>query len=200
MAGFTPREPDERGAGGAREGALPITIRQAAPADADTLAAFNAAMAEETEGKRLEPAVIGRGVRRILREPALGRYYVAEMAGWHGPGSEPEVATGERTAMRSLPVAPIIGQLLVTFEFSDWRDGLFWWIQSVYVRPEARRLGVYAALHRHVEREARASGGACGLRLYVDKRNTRAQQVYRRLGLVPTEYDLYETDWSGEAK
>ncbi|MEW6253158.1 MAG: GNAT family N-acetyltransferase, partial [Planctomycetota bacterium] len=151
-----------------------IVIRGAALADADTIAGFNVALAAETEGKQLDPDVIGRGVQRILTDPALGRYYVAERS----VGGRPQVA----------------GQLLVTFEFSDWRDGLFWWIQSVYVRPEARRSGVYRALHRFVEREARTSGGTCGLRLYVDRNNTRAQQVYRSLGMAATAYDLYETD------
>ncbi len=150
-----------------------LTIRPATLTDADTIAAYNRAMARETESRDLPADVIARGVRRVLTDPALGVYYLAEQDG------------------------RVVGQLLITFEFSDWRDGLFWWIQSVYVDASARRSGVYRALHRHVEHAARQSGRACGLRLYVDKRNTRAQQVYRSLGLVPTEYDLYETDWSG---
>lgn len=148
-----------------------MTIRRATLADADTIASFNRSLAEETEGRTLAAEVIGRGVRRVLSDPALGVYYVAEHDG------------------------RVIGQLLITFEFSDWRDGVFWWIQSVFVHPSARRGGVYRALHCYVEEEARRAGG-CGLRLYVDKRNTRAQQVYRSLGLTPTEYDLYENDWS----
>ena len=155
-----------------------LRIRAATLADADTVAAFNIAMAQETEQKRLDPEVVGRGVRRVLGDAALGRYYVAERAGPAG-------------------LAEIVGQMLLTFEFSDWRDGLFWWIQSVYVRPDARRAGVYRALHEHVAQAARVSGDACGLRLYVDRHNTRAQQVYRRLGMVATEYALFETDWSG---
>ena len=149
-----------------------LLIRRATLADADTLAAFNTAMAHETEAKALPPDVIARGVRRVLSEPALGVYYVAEHGG------------------------RVVGQMLITYEFSDWRDGLFWWIQSVYVAPAARRLGVYRALHEHVAAEARRTSGVCGLRLSVDKRNTRAQAVSRRLGLRATEYDLYEEDWS----
>lgn len=183
-----------------------LVIRRATLADADTIVAYNRAMAQETEGRDLPADVIARGVRRVLADPALSVRQKRGLApSPHGPapGSRP---SGEVPV--PVPAGPlgvyylaeqdgrVVGQLLITFEFSDWRDGLFWWIQSVYVHPSARRGGVYRALHRHVEQEARKSGTACGLRLYVDKRNTRAQQVYRSLGLVPTEYDLYEADWS----
>lgn len=149
-----------------------IVIRRATPADAATIAAFNLALAAESEQRRLVPDVVARGVRRVLHDPALGVYYVAERDG------------------------SVIGQLLVTFEFSDWRDGMLWWIQSVYVAPAARRLGVYRALHERVAEAARAAGNVCGIRLYVDRANTRAQQTYRALGLRPTDYLVYETDWS----
>lgn len=149
-----------------------LRIRPATPADADLIAAFNVALAAESEGRALDPTVVGRGVRRLLAEPAYGVYYVAERAG------------------------RVVGQLLITYEFSDWRNGIFWWIQSVFVAPEARQSGVYRALHEHVAAEARRRGDVCGLRLYVDPSNTRAQATYRRLGLTPTEYDVYETDWS----
>ena len=147
-------------------------IRRATPADADTIIAFNAAMAAETEDRQLDRAVLAGGVRRVLADPSLGMYYLAQRDG------------------------NIVGQLLITCESSDWRNALFWWIQSVYVLPAARRRGMYRALHEHVVRAARQAGNVCGVRLYVDKRNTAAQAVYRRLGLRPSEYDLYETDWS----
>jgi GNAT superfamily N-acetyltransferase len=148
-----------------------LTIRRATPADADTIVAFNAAIAEETEGQPLAPATIARGVRHLLSDPALGVYYLAERDG-----------------------SPV-GQLLITCEFSDWRDGVFWWIQSVYVAPAARRTGVYRSLHEHVAREARAAGNVCGLRLYTDRANAVAQAVYRRLGLSASRYVMYEVDW-----
>lgn len=148
-----------------------LTIRRATPADADAIVAFNAAIAEETEGQPLPPATIARGVRHLLSDPTLGVYYLAERDG-----------------------SPV-GQLLITYEFSDWRDGVFWWLQSVYVAPAARRTGVYRALHAHVAAEARAAGNVCGLRLYTDKNNAVAQEVYRRLGLRPARYVMYEVDW-----
>ena len=149
-----------------------VRIRRAAPADADTIIAFNVALAQESEGRGLDRAVVGRGVRRLLADPTCGVYYVAERGG------------------------SVVGQLLITFEFSDWRDGVFWWVQSVYVQPADRRRGVFRALHRHVEQEARRAGDVCGLRLYVDRDNAKAQQVYRSLGLRPTDYLLYEADWT----
>ena len=155
--------------------AAALHIRRAAPNDAEVIVAFNLALAVESERRRLDRRVVARGVRRVVADPALGVYYVAERAG------------------------SVVGQLLITFEFSDWRDGTFWWIQSVYVAPACRQQGVYRALHQHVAQEARQAGDVCGLRLYVDRRNARARGVYQRLGLVPTEYVLYETDWSAAA-
>jgi GNAT superfamily N-acetyltransferase len=148
-----------------------LKIRRGTPADADTIAAFNSAIAEETEGRPLPQGTIARGVRRLLADPTRGVYYVAEREG------------------------RVVGQLLVTYEFSDWRDGVFWWIQSVYVSPTARRTGVYRALHEHVASEARAAGDVCGLRFYTDQANTVAQEVYRRLGMSPARYVMYEVDW-----
>lgn len=151
----------------------PLSVRRARTSDADALTAFNLALAAESEGRRLSPEVVARGVRRVLADPSRGVYYVAERAG------------------------RVVGQLLVTFEFSDWRDAVFWWIQSVYVLPDCRRQGILRALYDHVVAEARQSGATCGLRLYVDRRNAAAQRAYVRLGLRVTEYVLYEDDWSG---
>ncbi len=142
-------------------------IRDGRIEDAETLVDFNARMAQETEGKALERAALARGVARLLREPGLGRYFVAEDA------------------------SGVIGCLMITSEWSDWRDGWFWWIQSVYVREDARRRGVYRALHEHVVAEAKKAGDVVGIRLYVEPHNTRAQKTYARMGMAKT-YDVME--------
>ena len=148
-----------------------INIRKAVSADAGFIAESNIAMAQETEGMDLDAAVVGPGVNAVLSDNSLGFYLVAEIDG--------------RPA----------GQLMVTFEWSDWRNGLFWWIQSVYVRSEFRRLGVYSALHRRVAEMAEAQGGVCGLRLYVEYENTTAQQVYESLDMHRTRYHMYEVEF-----
>lgn len=148
-----------------------LMIHRATPADAEGIAAFNEAMALETEGKTLDPATIRAGVRALLVRPDLGFYLVAEDGG------------------------SLAGQLMVTFEWSDWRSGLFWWIQSVYVRPEERKKGIYRRLHVHVAEMARKEGGVCGLRLYVEKENAIAQETYRRMGMHETHYRLFEETW-----
>lgn len=152
-----------------------IHVRPATATDAETIAAFNGAMAVETEGRQLGAETLLRGVQAVLADGSKGAYYLAQRG---------EVA---------------VGQMLITTEWSDWRAGLFWWIQSVYVRPEDRGAGVYRALHDSIERLARTTPGVCGLRLYVDAHNTAAQQVYRQMGMTQTNYLLFETDWSGPA-
>lgn len=152
-----------------------IAIRTARPEDADTIVNFNCAMARESEGRALPRATAVVGARRVLEDASLGQYFVAEAAG------------------------RIVGQLLITYEWSDWRNGLFWWIQSVYVESAQRGRGVYRRLHEHVERLARQTAGVCGLRLYVERSNAGAQAVYQRLGMQRTAYDLFETDWSAGA-
>ncbi len=150
---------------------MPFTIRPAALSDAETIAGFNAAMALETEDLQLDRPRLLEGVRAVLGDPSKGFYVVAE--------AEDGVA----------------GQMMITFEWSDWRNGVFWWIQSVYVRPECRRQGVFQGLYRHVEAQARAAGNVCGLRLYVERHNERAQRTYRRLGMKETDYLVYEVDF-----
>jgi ribosomal protein S18 acetylase RimI-like enzyme len=145
-----------------------LAIRKAEPRDAGAIARFNSAMALETEGKALLPERVNPGVQRLLGDPSLGFYVVAE----HG-GS-------------------VVGSLMVTNEWSDWRNGLFWWIQSVYIVPAARRQGVYRALYDFVRDMARADPGICGFRLYVEKDNTAAQRTYSSLGMAPTDYLVYE--------
>ncbi len=151
---------------------MQIDIRPARDHDAATVVEFNIALAAQSEEKALDRTTVEQGVAAVLADPAKGRYYIAECDG------------------------EAIGQLMLTFEWSDWRNGMFWWIQSVYVREPFRGQGVFGALYRFVEAQAREGGGACGLRLYVDKGNTHASRVYRALGMQETHYDLFEVDFS----
>lgn len=146
----------------------PFIIRDAAPADAPALAEFNCLMALETEGVRLTPAVVRRGVEAVFADPARGFYAVAEID--HA----------------------VAAALLVTREWSDWRNAEWWWIQSVYVRAPHRRRGLYRALHRYVAARANAAGNVCGLRLYVERGNAVAQATYAALGMRETRYQLFE--------
>tara|TARA_B100000315_G_scaffold240093_1_gene259572 strand:- start:340 stop:846 length:507 start_codon:yes stop_codon:yes gene_type:complete len=148
-----------------------ICVRQASSDDMETLVEFNAAMARETEGKALDLARLRAGVAAGLEQDGRGFYLVAELSG------------------------QVVGQLLVTTEWSDWRNADFWWIQSVYVDPGHRRLGVYRTLHSHVLVEARRRHGVCGLRLYVDRDNHVARQVYAGLGMQYSRYDMLEIDF-----
>jgi ribosomal protein S18 acetylase RimI-like enzyme len=149
-----------------------VDVRPAGAKDLDALVDFNLAMAQETESKRLDPARLARGVQTLLQRPSEGRYLVAEA-----------------------PAAGIVGALMLTFEWSDWRNGRFWWIQSVYVRPDWRRRQVYRALHERVRAEAFADPEACGLRLYVERENGAAQAVYRAMRMIETPYLLFEEDF-----
>ena len=148
-----------------------IGIRRATPTDFAFIVGSNIAMAQETEVLALDEARVRAGVGAVLADSALGFYLIAEIDG-----------------------SPA-GQLMVTYEWSDWRNGLWWWIQSVYVRPEHRRKGVYTALHRHVAEAAQAAGGVCGIRLYVERDNTTAQQVYESLDMYRTRYQMYEIEF-----
>jgi ribosomal protein S18 acetylase RimI-like enzyme len=150
---------------------LPITVRAAVPADAAAIAAFNRAMARETEGKDLDPERLAAGVAAVFADPSRGGYRVAERDG------------------------AVVGCLMVTYEWSDWRNGTFWWIQSVYVEPEARRTGVFRALYGDVLRAARATEGVCGVRLYVERENRAAQAVYDAVGMTRSGYRFYEVDF-----
>jgi ribosomal protein S18 acetylase RimI-like enzyme len=147
---------------------MPLTIRRGTLADAPLIAEFNRLMAQETEGKALDPAVLARGVQAALNDPAKGLYFIAEEDG------------------------AVLGQTMVTTEWSDWRDGWFWWIQSVYVRPEARRRGVFRALYRHLHEAAIRTPQVIGIRLYVERENLRAQETYVSLGMKRTPYLLLE--------
>lgn len=147
--------------------ATPIAIRAATAADRDVLVRGNATMALETEGLTLDHDVLSQGVEAVLSGRASGQYWVAEHEG------------------------RVVGQLLITYEWSDWRNRQVWWIQSVHVDASARRLGVFRALYSHARQEAIAAG-AGGVRLYVDETNTRAQAVYAALGMNGGHYRVFE--------
>jgi GNAT superfamily N-acetyltransferase len=148
-------------------------VRDATPADLDKLVAFNRAMAKETEGRELDLSTLRKGMETVLADPSRGRYLVIE----DGSGA-------------------VAGQLMLTCEWSDWRNGWFWWIQSVYVRPDARGRGAYRQLHDEAERRARERGDVRGLRLYVARENIGAQRVYKAMGLRRADYEMFETEWT----
>ncbi len=150
---------------------MTVRVRRATVEDAATIAGFSLAMARESEARALHATLLERGVDHVLREPRDGFYLVAEIDG------------------------AAAGCLMVTYEWSDWRNGRFWWIQSVYVLPQFRRGGVYSRMHAHVRDAARADGNARGLRLYVEKNNTGAKATYRNLGMKETDYRLYEEEF-----
>jgi ribosomal protein S18 acetylase RimI-like enzyme len=150
------------------EAIMPYSIRRAVSADVAVLVEFNRLLAEESEGKTLDPAVLFAGVTAGLADPRKSVYFVAEEDG------------------------VVHGQIMFTTEWSDWRNGWFWWIQSVYVRPEARRRGVFRALFEHVFAAARMDPEVIGLRLYVEAENHDARETYRRLGMESTSYGVFE--------
>ena len=147
-----------------------LMVRLAAPSDASIIVEFNAAMAKETEGIELNREYLQKGVEALFADSSKGLYYIAESNG------------------------KIAGQLMITYEWSDWRNAAFWWIQSVYVRPEYRKQGVFRALYRSIETIARTRGDVCGVRLYVDKENGRAQKTYGTLGMKHSHYEMIEMD------
>ncbi len=147
---------------------MTIVIRDAGPADGPIIAEFNSRLSEETEGKSLDPSVIGPGVAAMLADPLKGRYWVAESEG------------------------EVVGQIMVTYEWSDWRNGTWWWLQSVYVRDDYRQSGIFKALYRYVEALAQGEESVVGIRLYVEKDNARAQAIYDKLGFADTGYQMQQ--------
>lgn len=147
---------------------MTIRYREATPADVPHIVDFQIAMARETEELELDREVCTRGVGALFDDASKGRYFVAEEEG------------------------RVVASLLITYEWSDWRNGNVWWIQSVYVRPEVRRRRVYAGLYEEVRRLVEADDNLRGIRLYVDRRNTRAQEVYERCGMNGEHYLVYE--------
>lgn len=148
-----------------------VRIRLGEAIDTDTLVKFNQAMARETEAKELDINVLTAGVENLLKNKQHGFYVVAEAFG----ASDVHA----------------VGSLMVTYEWSDWRNGLFWWIQSVYIMPEFRRRGIYRRLYEFVKELATAED-VCGFRLYVEKENRIAKRTYEQLGMSESHYAMYE--------
>lgn len=153
-----------------------IEIRQALPSDVETIAHYNIALCRETEGRELDPATVTNGVRRFITEPNKGKYVVAEIAG------------------------EVVGQAAHTFEWSDWRSGEIWWIQSVYVHPGFRGRGVFRALFEHIKQLGEADVDCCGIRLYMEQDNKTARESYRSLGFSETGYVVFEQLWGQRAR
>ena len=154
-----------------------LRIRPATVQDVDVLTTFSAAMAWETEHRRLDLVRLRLGTQAVIDRPEQGQYYVADLH-------------------RNAPADTVtVGQLLLTYEWSDWRNAQFWWIQSVYVDPAWRRQGVYRAMHQAVMALAQSRADVCGVRLYVEGDNTVAQGAYERVGLTPSTYRIYESDF-----
>ncbi len=149
-------------------------IRHGGPEDIAAIASFNTRMARETEGMSLDHDTITAGVRGMVEHPERGFYLVVET----GPAGKPF----------------IVASLMVTMEWSDWRNGMFWWIQSVYVLPEYRRRGLYRSLYDRVRDLATGATGVCGFRLYVEKDNHAAKSTYCALGMSETAYRMYEQE------
>jgi ribosomal protein S18 acetylase RimI-like enzyme len=152
-----------------------MNVRLAKPEDAAMIESFSAAMALETEGRRLDLNRLHEGTIALLESPDRGFFMVAEL----------DQANDRR----------LLGQLMITYEWSDWRNGVFWWIQSVYVEPAMREGGVYRTMHDYVLQEAQRRPDVCGIRLYVEKDNVAAQAAYRRLGMRMTGYHVFEQDF-----
>ena len=148
-----------------------VAIRQARPDDLDVICEFNTRMAAETEDLFLDPERLRDGVRQVLNDPDRGIYFLGEKGG------------------------RVVAQTSITFEWSDWRNGWFWWLSSVYVLPEIRGHGVFCAVLEHIESRARAAGDVCGIRLYVDSDNQAAARVYDRLGLPASRYRMREKEF-----
>ena len=196
-----------------------LALRKAALGDVATIVAFQVAMALETEGLALDAATVTRGVTRPLTAPHVADYYVATLPraafdALEATSGSADAAKTEATAPVEAAPAPavgaapmpinedpsghvVVGTLMITFEWSDWRAGDMWWIESVFVRPCARRRGVFTALYRHVEALANADDSVAGLRLYVEDDNASAMAAYERLGMRVEHYRMMEAPKGG---
>ena len=150
--------------------AVNIRIRKADRKDREALATFQQHLASETESKTLDRDIVLKGVDGIFDSDRKGFYIVAEIED------------------------AVVGSLLITYEWSDWRNAEFWWIQSVYVDAKLRRKGVYKAMYNHVHTISKSDPNICGIRLYVERDNHIAQIVYTDLGMSKSRYDLFEID------
>ena len=148
-----------------------IHVRDAEPGDLETIVRFNQNLASESEHKTLDHDTVTLGVKDGLSDTNKCRYFIAEVEG------------------------QVVGQTMITLEWSDWRNGYFWWIQSVYVEPDFRRRGIFSTLHHHIRKLAQNEKNVCGIRLYVYHDNDRAIQTYKQLGMTVTDYHLCEEVW-----
>jgi len=153
-----------------------LSVRIGQEKDTDALAHFNMALAWETERKRLSSSVVTKGIQTLLKNPQYGFYVVAEKP------------------------SGIVGSLMITFEWSDWRCGLFWWIQSVYVKPEFRQRGVFRQLYEYLKDKALRESNVCGFRLYVKQSNLTALNTYSKVGMKETPYKVCEDLPDGQAR
>lgn len=151
---------------------MTATIREGTLDDLETVVGFNLALARESEGRELDEQVLRAGVKALLGDSEKGTYFLAELDG------------------------KVIAQTMITCEWSDWRNGNFWWIQSVYVDAAHRGTGVFSLLYRYIHKRALASEGVSGLRLYVDQDNQPAADIYRALGMQDAHYDMLEVDFT----
>ena len=149
-----------------------LIIRKASNNDINTIVTFNYLMAKETETILLDKNIVKLGVKSVITDPSKAQYWIAENNN------------------------KIIGQLMITYEWSDWRNGNMWWISSVYVTENFRRRGVFSALYKHIEHMAKENLGCCGIRLYIEKHNERAQKTYLSLGMNDAGYDVMEVDFT----
>ena len=149
-----------------------LIIRKASNNDINTIVTFNYLMAKETETILLDKNIVKLGVKSVITDPSKAQYWIAENNN------------------------EIIGQLMITYEWSDWRNGDMWWISSVYVTENFRRRGVFSALYKHIEHMAKENPGCCGIRLYIEKHNERAQKTYLSLGMNDAGYDVMEVDFT----
>jgi len=145
-----------------------LLVRMGEDKDCETLAKFNTAMAWETEEKKLELPVVTKGVQTLLKNPKYGFYVVAEVEG------------------------EVVGSLMVTYEWSDWRCSVFWWIQSVYVKPQFRKQGVFRSLYEFLKEMASQEENICGFRLYAEQSNDTAHNTYGSVGMKEAPYKFYE--------
>lgn len=147
-----------------------MNIRKALNKDIDVIARYNYNLAYETENKILDMNILTKGVEAIIKDENKGIYHVWEING------------------------EVVGQIMYTFEWSDWRNGTFLWIQSVYVNKEFRGMGVFKALYKFIRDIADNDNNICGIRLYVEKENTIAKKTYKNIGMKECNYYIYEYD------
>ena len=153
-----------------------ISIREANKSDIPTIVTFNELLALESEGISLDRTLLEKGVASAIEDPTKGRYFLAEIT--------------------ESGIKRVSGQLMITLEWSDWRNGFMWWIQSAYVLGEYRRRGIFSALYNHLKLIAKEKPSCCGIRLYVEKHNKHAKKTYLSLGMTNTGYEIMEMDFT----